>query len=133
MQVNWIETPDLGDERGSLVVYEYQKQIPFEIKRTYFIFGSDPEIVRGRHAHKSLKQVITCIQGKCLMKLDDGKYQASLVMNNPCQGILLPPHYWHEMHQFEPNTVLAVFCDQLYDEDDYLRDYDQFLAYHCGS
>ena len=130
MKVQEIHTPQLGDHRGALVSYEWENHVPFDIKRVYFIFGNDDAVVRGKHAHKKLEQMITCIQGKCTLRLDNGQEEETILLEDPCHGIIIPPEYWHDLSNFTSDTVLAVFCDDVYDEGDYLRTYEQFLAYH---
>lgn len=125
--VQWLKFPALGDERGSLVVLEAEKKIPFPIKRAYYLFGTKPDIARGFHAHKSLWQAAVCVAGKCRMVLDDGKKKEDVWLDSPTEGIILPPMLWHEMHDFSPDCVLLVLASEHYDETDYIRDYGDFL------
>ncbi|ATG74613.1 dTDP-6-deoxy-3,4-keto-hexulose isomerase [Zobellella denitrificans] len=125
--VQWIPFPSLGDERGSLIALEAEKIIPFAIKRVYYIFGTQPGVARGFHAHKALKQVAVCVSGKCRMLLDDGKKKESVWLDSPSKGILINDFIWREMHDFSSDCVLLVLASEHYDEMDYIRNYDSFM------
>jgi dTDP-4-dehydrorhamnose 3,5-epimerase-like enzyme len=118
--------PNLGDDRGSLVVLNQQQEIPFTVKRVYYIYGTKDEVSRGFHAHKELHQLAICVSGSCRMVLDDGHSRQEILMQSPEVGVDLPPFLWHEMHNFTPDCVLLVLASALYDEDDYIRDYELF-------
>lgn len=122
-----IDFPSLGDERGSLVAIEGTRSTPFEIKRVYYIFGTDKYIARGFHAHKELNQVAVCITGKCRMVLDNGKVRESLWLDSATKGVLIDKLVWHEMHDFSDDCVLLVLASAHYEEADYIRDYRSFL------
>lgn len=126
--VQWINFSPLGDERGSLVALESGKTVPFEIKRVYYIFGTQPDIARGFHAHKKLKQVAVCVAGKCRMVLDDGKKRDDAWLDSPSKGIAINEMVWHEMHSFSSDCVLLVLASEHYDEGDYIRLYSDFVA-----
>ncbi len=117
----------LGDARGSLIAVEANKDIPFAIARVYYIFGTKEGVERGFHAHKELKQVAVAVRGSCIMKLDDGKEQLDILMNDPAKSVYIAPMVWHEMREFSEDCVLLVFADQAYDESDYIRNYATFL------
>lgn len=121
-----IDFPLLGDDRGSLVALEAGKLIPFQIKRTYYIFGTKVGVSRGFHAHKTLRQVAVCVSGKCRMLLDDGVSKTNIWLDSPCKGVLIDPMVWHEMHEFSENCVMLVLASDHYDESDYIRDYQEF-------
>ena len=125
--VQWLRFPVMGDERGSLIALEAEKIIPFAIKRVYYIFGTQPDVARGFHAHKALKQVTVCVSGKCRMLLDDGKNKESVWLDSPSKGILINDLVWREMHDFSEGCVLLVLASEHYDEADYIRDYNDFL------
>lgn len=125
--INLVEFPILGDERGSLIALEAMKNIPFDIKRVYYIFGADETIARGFHAHKALQQVAVCVAGKCRMVLDDGYLKEDVWLDSPNKGLLIGNNIWREMHDFSSNCVLLVFASEYYDESDYIRNYDEFL------
>lgn len=118
--------PNLGDSRGSLVAVDTSIGLPFEIKRTYFIFGTKPNISRGHHAHKKLHQVAICLSGSCIMALDDGKKREEVTINSPYKAIDIPPMLWHEMFSFSSDCILLVLASDYYDEADYVRSYDEF-------
>jgi dTDP-4-dehydrorhamnose 3,5-epimerase-like enzyme len=122
-----IDFPQLGDGRGSLISLETTRQIPFAIKRVYYIYGTQAGVVRGFHAHKQLKQVAVCVSGKCRMILDDGTKREELWLDSPDKGLLIGDLVWREMHDFSEDCVLLVLASELYDESDYIRDYDDFI------
>jgi dTDP-4-dehydrorhamnose 3,5-epimerase-like enzyme len=123
----WIDFPPLGDERGSLVALETVKNIPFEIKRVYYIFGTAPGVARGFHAHKKLKQVAVCIAGKCRMVLKDGHQTDDAWLDSPSRGLFIGNMIWREMYDFTPDCVLLVLASEHYDESDYIRQFADFL------
>ena len=122
-----IDFSQLGDERGSLISLEANKQIPFAIKRVYYIYGTEKEIARGFHAHKQLQQVAVCVSGKCRMILDDGAKREEMWLDSPVKGLLIEDMIWREMHDFSEDCVLLVLASEHYDESDYIRDYKTFL------
>lgn len=130
MQVKLIPLQTHGDERGSLIALEQDKDIPFEIKRVYYIFNTKEGVIRGFHAHKELKQVAIAVKGSCRFLLDNGKERISLLLDNPAQGLLIDSCVWREMHDFSEDCVLLVLASEHYDESDYIRDYDEFLGIH---
>lgn len=114
---------------GFLVVAEQQKNIPFDIKRVYCIFCSEREATRGMHAHKALQQAMVCLNGSCKVTLDDGKVRESVTLNSPSKALLIGKNIWREMTDFSDNCILMVFASELYSEEDYIRNYDDFLSY----
>lgn len=119
----------LGDERGSLIALEQHKQVPFDIKRVYYIFGTAEGVSRGFHAHKNLEQLAICVSGSCRMMLDDGSKVEWLDLSSPDKAIYIAPEIWHEMHDFSYDCVLLVLASDYYDESDYIRNYDDFKEY----
>jgi dTDP-4-dehydrorhamnose 3,5-epimerase-like enzyme len=117
-----------GDYRGSLISLESQKNIPFEIKRVYYIFGTQPDVSRGFHAHKNLQQLAICVSGQCTFLLDDGTSRKTITLKKPHEGLLIGNLVWREMHDFSQDCVLMVLASDYYDEDedDYIRDYTSF-------
>ena len=113
---------------ASLIALEAQRSIPFEIKRVYYIFGTQPGVVRGLHAHKELEQVAVCINGTCKFLMDDGRHRWTVSLDRPDRGLFIGPIVWHEMSEFSPDCVLMVLASDRYDERDYIRDYDEFLG-----
>jgi len=125
-----IETVDFivkGDNRGSLIALEENHNVPFDVKRVYYIFSTKENIRRGFHAHKNLKQLAICVSGSCTFLLDDGMTKQHIELNAPTQGLLIEGLVWREMYNFSSDCVLMVLADNYYDENDYLRDYDEFL------
>ena len=116
----------LGDERGSLVALESNKDVPFDIKRVYYIFGTKEGVSRGFHAHRNLKQVAVCVAGSCQFVLDNGDLKESIVLNNPLNGILIDGLMWREIHDITPDCVLMVLASEYYSEEDYIRNYNDF-------
>lgn len=116
-----------GDERGSLIALESLKNIPFEIKRVYYIFGNKNNVRRGFHAHKNLQQVLIAVSGSCKILLDNGKNKQEVLLDLPSKGLLIKDCMWREMFDFSSDCVLLVLSNEHYDENDYIRDYNQFL------
>ncbi|QXW26500.1 WxcM-like domain-containing protein [Acinetobacter johnsonii] len=125
--IEWVELPDLGDQRGSLVVAESNKNIPFEVKRLYYIFDTQTDVPRGFHAHKALHQIAFCLKGKCKMVMDNGKHKEEVWLEGANKGSWIPPLVWHEMHDFSDDCLLLVLASDHYDESDYIRSYEAFL------
>lgn len=126
-QVHLIDLKLIGDERGSLIALEENHNVPFDVKRVYYIFATAEGIRRGYHAHKNLKQLAICVSGNCKFLLDDGTKQKHIELNSPTQGLLIEGLIWREMYNFSPDCVLIVLADDYYKEADYIRDYDNFL------
>lgn len=117
-----------GDERGSLIALEgLSTQIPFEIKRVYYIFGTTTNIVRGKHAHYNLKQVLVCTSGRCDIDVFDGATRQTISLDTPTKGLLIDGFIWREMKNFSPDCVLMVLASEHHNEKDYVRSYEQFL------
>ncbi|HGY1052278.1 TPA: FdtA/QdtA family cupin domain-containing protein [Aeromonas salmonicida subsp. pectinolytica] len=127
MQIKLIPLQAHGDERGSLIALEEGKNIPFPVKRVYYLFNTKDGVRRGFHAHKTLKQVAIAVRGYCRFLLDDGNEHVEVLLDNPAQGLLIESFMWREMYDFSEDCVLMVLADQLYDESDYIRDYEHFL------
>lgn len=118
--------PILGDERGQLVVIESMKHIPFEIKRVFYIFGTQPNVPRGQHAHHKTKQYLIAVNGSCKVTLDNGLSKKVYELNHPSIGLFQDAMVWGIMHEFSTDCVLLVFADQHYAEIDYIRNYEDF-------
>lgn len=129
MEVKTITFPLHGDERGRLVAVESINDVPFEIKRVYYITAADKDIRRGYHAHKKLKQVLICPRGSCTILLDDGFEKTNVVLDKPNLGLVIDKVMWREMYNFSDDAVLLVLVSEFYTEDDYIRDYEEFLRY----
>ncbi|MGE5340280.1 MAG: sugar 3,4-ketoisomerase [Candidatus Omnitrophota bacterium] len=130
----WIHLPRIEDGiDGTISVAENNNPIPFAIKRVYYIYDLfNPHAIRGKHAHKALEQVLFCISGSCEIGLDDGTATQTLVLDKPQTGVYLGVELWHTMKRFSHNCILLVLASDLYNETDYIRDYDDFLK-HVGN
>jgi len=118
--------PLITDLRGSLSVGEFDKEIPFEVKRYFTVFGVPNKEVRGEHAHKECHQFLICLHGSCNVLVDDGKNREEFVLDSPNKGVYLPPMTWGVQYQYSNDAVLMVFASHYYDADDYIRDYPTF-------
>lgn len=127
MEIKIIPLQAHGDERGSLIALEEENNIPFEIKRVYYMFNTKEGVRRGLHAHRKLKQVAIAVRGSCRFVLDDGTERVEILLDNPGQGLLIDSCMWREMYDFSKDCVLMVLADSHYDEGDYIRDYDEFM------
>ena len=117
------------DERGQLVALEEFKDIPFTIKRVYYMYETMEGVVRGQHAHKSLEQILICIHGSCKIRLDNGIEEKVVPLEKPYEGLYVANNMWREMFDFSSDAVLLVLASELYDETDYIRDYDEFIKF----
>lgn len=118
----------IGDERGRLVVLESHKQVPFDIKRVFYIFGTDATLPRGKHAHYQTKQYLVAVNGSCNVTLDNGSDSQTYELNSPEKGLFQDAMIWGTMHDFSDDCVLLVLADSYYDEADYIRTYQEFLS-----
>lgn len=116
-----------GDDRGMLVALEEGKEIPFQVKRVYYMYDTVEGVRRGFHAHKCLEQILICVHGSCKIHLDNGVETAEVDLNTPFEGLYISNDMWREMYDFSSDAVLMVLASELYDEADYIRDYDEFL------
>ncbi|OPZ78068.1 MAG: TDP-4-oxo-6-deoxy-alpha-D-glucose-3,4-oxoisomerase [Alphaproteobacteria bacterium ADurb.Bin438] len=124
-----VDFRTFGDNRGNLVTIEAEQDIPFKVNRVYYIYGSEKEIVRGKHAHKELEQVIFCASGSCDFILDDGKERVTVHLDKPNQGLYIKNNIWREFTNFSEGCVVMVLASNHYDEADYIRNYDDFLKF----
>ncbi|WLR50578.1 FdtA/QdtA family cupin domain-containing protein [Bacillus tianshenii] len=127
MDVKKLDFNMFNDERGSLIALEQHKEIPFEIKRIYYIFNNELDCVRGKHAHKHLEQVLICVNGSCDVLTDDGKTKEIATLDNPNKALYIGNMVWREMFNFSKGCVLLVIASELYDQEDYIKDYNLFL------
>ncbi len=116
-----------GNHTGSLVALEKGPQFPFDIKRVFYIWGNQRDVVRGEHAHRTVEQVIICTSGSCDFTVNTGITTETFHLNNPAQGLYIKCHVWGGFTNFSPDCVLMVLASGYYTEDDYIRDYDTFL------
>lgn len=127
-QIKILEFSDLGDERGNLVVVEGSGvDIPFEVKRVFYIYGSDAEVIRGRHANRKTEFVMINVSGKSKVKVDNGYEQQIIELNRPRMGLYLSTMVWKDMYDFSEDSVLLVLASEHYDSTEYIRDYDDYI------
>ncbi len=117
----------LGDHRGQLVALEANRQIPFDVKRVFYIYGTQEGVPRGNHSHYKTKQFLVAVNGSCKVTLDNGKEKETFDLNRPNLGLFQDALIWGTMHDFSSDCVLVVLASEHYDESDYIRDYDMFL------
>ena len=122
-----IEFNDLGDERGKLVVIEGNESIPFEIKRVFYIYGSDPTVVRGQHANRESEFVLINVAGTSKVRITDGKEEFVVELNRPMMGVYIPKMIWKDMYDFSSDSVLLVLANTHYDGKEYIRNYKEYL------
>ena len=126
-QYKILEFGDLGDERGKLVVVEGAQDIPFEIKRVFYIYGSDSQVVRGQHANRNSEFVLINVSGSSKVRVDNGFEEEIIELNRPRMGLYLPTMLWKDMYDFSADSVLLVLANTHYDGHEYIRDYDEFI------
>lgn len=129
MQVVKYNFEPHGDDRGQLVAIEEMKDIPFDIKRVYYMYDTTEGVARGHHAHKALEQILICVHGSCKILLDDGEEKVVVPLEKPNEGLYVSNVMWREMFDFSPDAVLMVLASEFYTEADYIRDYDEFLKF----
>lgn len=126
--VKVLEFPVHGDERGKLVVVDGSKDIPFDPKRVFYIYGSDSDVIRGNHANKETEFVLVNVAGKSKVRVKDGEgNEAIFLLNRPHTGLYLPTMIWKEMYDFTPDSVLLCLASEHYLPDEYIRDYDEYM------
>ncbi|MFR2395696.1 MAG: sugar 3,4-ketoisomerase [Parasutterella sp.] len=117
------------DRRGALVALESTREVPFEIKRVYFIYDTDPNYERGFHAHFNLKQLLICVSGSVDIHVSEGPEQRDVInLNEPSKGLLIEGVVWREMKNWKPGTVLLVFASEFYNREDYIFDFEEFIS-----
>lgn len=129
MEIKIVKLEEHGDSRGILIALEQMKNVPFEIKRVYYMYNTVKGVRRGFHAHKQLKQILICVKGSCKILMDDGTEKAEVNLDEPNKGLIIESHIWREMFDFSEDAVLMVLASELYDEADYIRNYDEFIKY----
>ena len=118
---------ELGDERGHLVVVEGEQSVPFDIKRIFYIYGSDSTVIRGQHANKESEFVLINVSGKSKVRISDGLDEMVVELNQPNMGVYLPKMVWKDMYDFSEDSVLLVLASTHYDAQEYIRDYKEYL------
>lgn len=124
-----IDLPRFVDNRGNLSFAEKNDQIPFEIKRAYWIYDVPGGEARGGHAHRTLSQIIIAVSGSFTVILDDGKNEQSFFLNRPYQGLLVKPGLWRSLEDFSSGAVCLVLASDVYNADDYIRDYQDYINF----
>lgn len=123
-----LEFTERGDDRGHLVICEGGIDIPFDIKRIFYIYGSDSDVVRGQHANKNSEFVLINVAGTSKVKIKDGKSNETIYsLNRPHTGIYIPRMVWKDMYDFSEDSVLLCLASTHYDANEYIRDYDEFV------
>ena len=123
-----IEIPKIKDPRGNLSIIE-KETIPFDIKRVYYLYDIPSDSSRGGHAHKNLYQFLVALSGSFDVLIDDGKNKKVITLNKPDKGLLILPGIWRELNNFSAGSVCLVAASEVFDENDYIRNYDEFLKY----
>ena len=124
-----IELPRITDPRGNLTVAEANKNIPFDIKRVYWLYDVPGGECRGGHAHKQIKEILIAVSGSFHVTLDNGKEKQTFLLNHPYQGLLIDTKTWRTLDDFSSGAVCMVLASDFYDENDYIYDYNDFLQY----
>jgi len=127
MEIKMFTFPPHGDDRGQLVAIEEGIDLPFDVRRVYYIYDTLPGVRRGFHAHLKLEQILLCVSGSCKIHLDNGCETAEVVLDKPNEGLYISNNMWREMYDFSEGAVLLVLASEHYDEADYIRNYDAFL------
>lgn len=126
-QCRLIELPRINDPRGSLTFIEAQRHIPFAIERVYYLYDVPGGAERGGHAHKELQQLIIAVSGSFDIHLDDGRQKKTISLNRSYSGLYVCPMIWREIDNFSSGAVCLVLASQYYDENDYYRNYADFV------
>lgn len=124
-----IDFPKITDPRGNLTVAQAHTDVPFSIKRAYWVYDVPAGECRGGHAHKSCKEVLVALSGSFHVTVDNGEEQKTVLLNHPYQGLLIDTDVWRTLDDFSSGAVCLVLASEPFDEDDYIREYDDFLRY----
>ena len=124
-----IDLPKIVDPRGNLTVAEGLKNVPFDIKRVYWLYDIPAGEGRGGHAHKQIKELLIAVSGSFHVTLDNGKEKQTFLLNHPYQGLLIDTKTWRTLDDFSSGAVCVVLASDFYDENDYIYDYNDFLQY----
>ena len=125
-QCKVLNFADLGDERGKLVVVEGNRDIPFDIQRVFYIYGSDSEVVRGQHANRESEFVLINVGGNSKVRIDNGYSEAIIELNKPMMGLYIPTMVWKDMYDFSEDSILLVLASTHYDGNEYIRNYEEY-------
>lgn len=125
-QCKVLNFKDLGDERGKLVVIEGHQDIPFDIQRVFYMYGSDSEVTRGQHANRQSEFVLINVGGTSKVRIDNGHSEAIIELNKPMMGLYIPTMVWKDMYDFSEDSILLVLASTHYDGTEYIRDYEEY-------
>jgi dTDP-4-dehydrorhamnose 3,5-epimerase-like enzyme len=126
--VRLYELPVIRDSRGSLSFAQYEETLPFLPRRYFLVFEVGEGQTRGGHAHRAVHQLLACVTGSCVVTLDDGKMRHDVSLDRPELALYLPPRIWATQHDFSRDAVLVVLASDVYDPEEYIKDYDEFLS-----
>ena len=129
MEITIIDLPKITDPRGNLTVAESMKNVPFDIKRAYWLYDVPGGESRGGHAHKRLRQLVIALSGSFTVTLDDGRERRTVLLNHPYQGLMIETNVWRTLDDFSSGAVCLVLASELFDESDYIYDYDEFIEW----
>lgn len=129
MEITIIDLPRITDPRGNLTVAESMKNVPFDIKRAYWLYDVPGGESRGGHAHKRLQQLVIALSGSFTVTLDDGRERRTVLLNHPYQGLIIETKVWRTLDDFSSGAVCLVLASELFDESDYIYDYDEFIEW----
>ena len=125
MKIKLIDVPKIEDRRGNLSVIE-KDCIPFDIKRVYYLYDVPSDAYRGGHAHKELQEFLIALSGSFDVIIDDGVGKTRVMLNKPYKGLFIPSGIWRELNNFSSGSVCLVLASDVFDEEDYIRDYKEF-------
>jgi dTDP-4-dehydrorhamnose 3,5-epimerase-like enzyme len=128
MTIKIIEIPKIINPEGNIAVIE-NDTIPFEIKRVYYLYDVPSSAKRGGHAHKNLNQILIALSGSFNVVLNDGKNKETVTLNKPDKGLLITSNTWRELENFSSGAVCLVLASEQFNEDDYIRNFDDFISY----
>ena len=129
-----LNFPQRGDERGWLVVAEGNKDVPFDIRRIFYIYGTDSDVVRGQHANRNSEFVLVNVAGSCKVRTRDGRGNDQVFeLNRPNMGLFIPRMVWKDMYDFSTDSILLCLTSETYDPHEYIRDYDAFVREMSGN
>jgi len=129
MKIEWVDIKTVADTSGNLSIIESGIDLPFEIKRIYYIWNNRCSLPRGKHAHKALSQAFIAIHGGCELVFKDTRVEKRYFLNDASKCLLVSPGYWRDIENFSEDCVLMVLASDHYDESDYIRDYDEYIKY----
>jgi len=130
--VEFFTLRNFHEDRGNLVPIEENGDVPFSIKRLFYVYGSPVDVIRGQHAHKITDQVLIAISGKCIVTAKDSKNAVEHILDKPYQAVHIPAGIWGEQQYCSEDTVLLVLCNTSFDKDDYIWDFDEYLQWYYG-